>query len=402
MVHNRRQERQVVTNAFDLKAVQRVAHHFDGFGTGRGPCAQLGNHRVVVHRNLAALVDAGIVTHDASTQFAFCRRTVACQTADGRQEVAVRVFGIQTVFNRPAVDLHVVLRDRQRFAICNADHLFNQIDAGDQFGHRVFHLKTRVHLEEVEVPVTIDDEFHSTRAGVAHCLRQSDRLFAHRLTCSFVKERRRRFFDNLLVPALDRTFAFVQVDAVAMGIRQNLNFDVARLGDEFLDKDTVIAKRRRRFVFGRLEAFTRFFVVPRDPHALTAATGRGLDHHRIADLVRDFDGFIGVFDQTHVTGNGADARFLRDFLGRDLVAHCFNRFDRRAYECHTFGFQRLCELGVFRQETIARVNGLCAGLTDGIHDLVDHDVRLVCGRRADVYGFIGHLHVKRGFVSIRI
>jgi hypothetical protein len=39
--------------------------------------------------------------------------------------------------------------------------------------------------------------------------------------------------------------------------------------------------------FERSKAFARLGVVPGDAHALAAAAGRGLDHHRIADLAAD-------------------------------------------------------------------------------------------------------------------
>ena len=59
-----------------------------------------------------------------------------------------------------------------------------------------------------------------------------------------------------------------------MGVAQHLNFDVARLGYEFLDKDTVIAKAVGSFVLGGLETFAGLFVVPCDTHALAAAAHR--------------------------------------------------------------------------------------------------------------------------------
>ena len=39
-----------------------------------------------------------------------------------------------------ALDLHVVLVEPQFFARCNTKLCFDEIDAGDQFGHWVFDL----------------------------------------------------------------------------------------------------------------------------------------------------------------------------------------------------------------------------------------------------------------------
>ena len=187
-----------------------------------------------------------------------------------------------------------------------------------------------------------------------------------------------------------------------MLVSQNLNFDVARLGDELFDKDTVIAKAVGRLVFRGLEPFARFCVIPRDPHAFAAATSGGLDHHWISDLVRDFDRLVRVLDQAHVTRHGANASLLGDFLGCDFVTHRLDRADRWPDKGNALFFQRFGEFGVFRQKAIARMNSLGTGLADGIHHLVDHDVRLVCRRGADVDGFVCHLHMQRVAIGIRI
>ena len=59
-------EGQVVADAFDLERVERQAHLLDRLGAGRRPGAELGDHRVVEHADLAALEDAGVVAHDAA------------------------------------------------------------------------------------------------------------------------------------------------------------------------------------------------------------------------------------------------------------------------------------------------------------------------------------------------
>jgi hypothetical protein len=38
------------------------------------------------------------------------------------------------------------------FLAGHADHLLDQVDAGDQLGHRMLDLQAGVHLQEVEVP----------------------------------------------------------------------------------------------------------------------------------------------------------------------------------------------------------------------------------------------------------
>ncbi|NRP51472.1 hypothetical protein XMM354_003270 [Aliiroseovarius sp. xm-m-354] len=140
VIHYGRQERKVMSDPLDLKTIKRHAHLLNRLGPGRCPSTEFGDHWVVIHRNFAALIDAGIVTHGhvACRGIAlpctlvqeragghFLRRAVAGQTANRGQEAAVRVLGIKSVFDGPAGKCHIVLGDRQFFAIGDADHLFD-------------------------------------------------------------------------------------------------------------------------------------------------------------------------------------------------------------------------------------------------------------------------------------
>ena len=80
------------------------------------------------------------------------------------------------------------------------------------------------------------------------------RLLAHGLAGGVADEGRRRLFDHLLVPALDGALALVQVDDVAVAVSEHLDLDVARLLDELLDEDAVVAKAVARLVAAGREA----------------------------------------------------------------------------------------------------------------------------------------------------
>lgn len=84
---------------------------------------------------------------------------------------------------------------------------------------------------------------------VTDCSRQSHGLLAHGLARCLIKKGRWRFLDDLLVAALDRALSLAKVKNIAVLIAQHLNFDMARLGDEFLDEDAVVPKGRFRLVF---------------------------------------------------------------------------------------------------------------------------------------------------------
>ena len=89
-----------------------------------------------------------------------------------------------------------------------------------------------------------------------------------------------------------------------MAIRQNLNFNMAGLGDEFFNKNAIIPKAAGSFILRRLKAFACLIIRPGDAHALAAAPGRGFYHHRITNLLRDFNRLFGIVDQAHISRHG--------------------------------------------------------------------------------------------------
>ena len=56
----RRLERDVRVDAADRERIERLAHLGDRLGARPAVHDQLGDHRVVIHRDLAAFVDAGV------------------------------------------------------------------------------------------------------------------------------------------------------------------------------------------------------------------------------------------------------------------------------------------------------------------------------------------------------
>ena len=172
------------------------------------------------------------------------RRPVGDEPPGRGQKAARGILGIDAALHRPAVAAHVVLREGQGFAGRDPDHEFDEIEAGDEFGHRMLHLQPRVHFEEVEAAVLAGDEFHRAGRIVADRLGEGDGLRTHRRARRLVEQRRGRFLQNLLIAALDRTLALAEVDHVAVPVPQHLDFDVTRVLDEFLDEDAVVAERR--------------------------------------------------------------------------------------------------------------------------------------------------------------
>ena len=300
----------------DREAVERVAEPGDRLGAVGAVRAQLGDHRVVEHRDLAAFDHAGI-DPDAGT----LGLEVVDQAAGRRQEAARRILGIDARLDRPAVAPDVALLEAEPLAGGDPDHLLDQIEAGDQLGHRVLHLEPGVHLQEEEVARLVGDELDRAGRVVVHGARERLGLLAHRRARRLVEQRARRFLDHLLMAALDRAFALAERHDVAVPVAEDLDLDVPRIADELLEEHPIVAERGARFALRAGKTFREVALVQRHAHALAAAAGRRLDHHRIADHGGDAGRVLGVVDRVQVPRDGADARRLGQALGRDLVAH---------------------------------------------------------------------------------
>ena len=148
------------------------------------------------------------------------------------------------------------------------------------------------------------DEFDCACGIVIYRFGECHGLLAHLLTRCFVKQGRRGLLDDFLVTSLNGAFAFAQINDIAVFIAQHLNFDMTWIDDEFFDEDTIIPERGCGFGFRPRKALSHFTRRIGDAHAFTAATCGGFDHHRIADLIGDFDGMFRIFDHTEIARNG--------------------------------------------------------------------------------------------------
>ena len=133
------------------EGIERVGLQVDGrLARARACVTSLAIIGIVEHGDLAALEHAGVVAHGAAVLQPSWRRPVAHEAADGGQEVAVGVLGVDAALHRPALELHVRLLERELLAGRDADHLLDEVDAGDELGDGMLDLQARVHLQEEE------------------------------------------------------------------------------------------------------------------------------------------------------------------------------------------------------------------------------------------------------------
>ncbi len=381
----------------DIKSVERAAQSIDG-GTAIGPVdGQFGDHRVVVDGDLGAFIDPVIDPHAVAGW-----RQITHQPAGRRQEAACRILGINAGFDRPAVEPDILLGKRQLFARGNAQHQLDEIEPGHQFGDRMLDLQPCVHLEEVEISPAIDDKLHGPGRAVSDSLRQCHRLPSHRLARRHVEKRARRLLDHFLVAALDRALALAEIDDVAVGVAEHLDFDMPRLFDVLLNEDAIIAKARFCFARCTAEAVADLIVIGGDAHALAAAAGGGLDHDRVADIASDADRGIAVGYDIEITGDGRDAGGTGQLFRLDLVAHRHDRVRSRTDKDDPGLLQRRRECRVFREKTVAGMHRLGAGAATGLDNPVDTQVTVGRWWRSDPYRLVGGPDMRRLFIGIGV
>ena len=90
-----------------------------------------------------------------------------------------------------------------------------------------------------------DDELDRARSGVVDAARGVAGGRADPGAGRRVEQRRRRFFDDLLVAALQAAFALAEMDDVAVAVGEDLHLDVPGPQDEPLEEQRVVAERRR-------------------------------------------------------------------------------------------------------------------------------------------------------------
>ena len=145
----------------NLVTGERMQHEAPRLVAGRAVRDELGNHRVVVDGDLAALDDAIVHAHRA---FASGRRHhcslvwghVPRKRAHRGQEPPQRVLGVHAALKAPAAREDVGLRKRERLARRHLEHHLDEIEVRHHLGHRMFHLEPRVHLEKVVPLLRVD------------------------------------------------------------------------------------------------------------------------------------------------------------------------------------------------------------------------------------------------------
>ena len=240
--------------------------------------------------------------------------------------------------------LQVFLFEVQRLVVGHTKLFLYQVHAYHFFRNRMFYLQTGIHFQEVEIAVLVDQELNRTGSFVMHSLCRSHSCLTHFLTQFRSDERRRSFFHNFLVTALDRTFTFKKMYGISEIITQNLEFDMMRFFYKFFQINGIVTKRRHRFRTGCVIGFFHFVHIVNQAHAFTSTTHGSFQHDRITDLITDFFGLFHTLQRLFCTRNDRYTGCNHVLAGRNLVTHCIHRLRIRTNKDNTFLTAATCKL----------------------------------------------------------
>ena len=236
-------------------------------------------------------------------------------------------------------------------------------------------LQTRIGLDEDEfVASGVQKEFKSPEAAIGDPARHRYRGVAHGVPHGGRQARARRHFDDLLMPALDRAFALAEVHD-RLSVADDLNLDMTHALPITLDIERIHSEGRLRFGLAALPGGSEFAAVAHDAHATPAAAGHRLDYDRLAGAEPVEKG-LGVLQGRSLisTLQHGNTTFARELARRGLVAEQFEGFGRRADEGQPGRSESAREICIFRQEAVARMNGVAAGVARRFDDRVDGEI----------------------------
>ncbi len=326
------------------------------------------------------------------------------EPADRGQEARGDVLGIEPCLEGMAAEGDVLLRERQGFARGHAQLPFHEIDARHGLGHRMLDLKPRVHLHEPE-PVraeagrAVHDEFDRARPAVADGAGGPHRGLAHRGAHRGRHAGGRRLLDHLLVPALQRAVALVEMDRIG-AVAEHLQLDMTRTVDPFLDQHRLVAEGGAGLGPGGGEGCGELLRPLDAAHPLAAPARHRLDEDRIADVLGHQGQMFGLLIRAVIARHDGHARLGHQRLGGILQAHGADRRGRGADEDEARGLDRLDELGVLGEEAVARMDGFRPGGEGRLDQPLAAQVAVGRLRAADRHRLVGHGHMERLGIGI--
>ncbi len=201
---------------------------------------------------------------------------------------------------------------------------------------------------------------------------------------------------------LDAALAFTHRDHAAAVVGQNLDLDVPGPLEILLDVHTAVAERLQRLAARRLKRAFHLGLRPDEPHALAPAARHGLDQHREAQAL----GLAARLDRIAQRRGGPryhrHAGSLHPAPRFGFIAHGADRGGRRAHENETGILAGVRKRRALRQEAIARMDRLAAGVPGRRDQLGNGEIGFARGRGADQDRGVGVANVRGETVRLGV
>ena len=357
MINEVGQKAAIVAHAQQRGMAQRSTQAANGLITVFSMDDNFRNHGVIERRNRIALRNAVV---NANTVSQISLRLPPQHLTRLRREPRIRVFGIQTCFDRVAVERDISLRRWQGLARSHAQLPLNQIKAGDHFRHRMLDLQPRVHFKEVMFEVCIDDELNRTSALVTYRQGSGHRVAAHGFAHRRADNGRWRFFNYFLAPALGSAIALTQMNCIASRVCKHLNFDMTSVVDQTLQHQGAITECALRLPPGPDERLGHFARFAHQAHAASATARHSLYQQRESELVGLTDQVLVVLILAKIPWCTRHSSCDHAPLGQRLVTHGVNGRRRRADEDQPRVCAGLRKALVFAQKSVSRMHCISA------------------------------------------
>jgi hypothetical protein len=189
---------------------------------------------------------------------------------------------------------------------------------------------------------------------------------------------------------------------IAVSVAEDLDLDVPRGCDIFLDEHPVIAERSLGLPPRRGKRRREIGLDVDLAHALAAAAGASLDQHRKPDLVCLAGKHHQVLRLAVIARNNRHIGLFHQRLRRVLQPHGADRLGRRPDEDQPGLFDLLDEIRIFREESVTWVDRIGSGAPGRIQDRVDLEIALRRRGAADQHRLIGHLDMQRACIGFGI
>ena len=194
----------------------------------------------------------------------------------------------------------------------------------------MFYLKAGIHLHKVKVIFSIQKEFYGARVLVIHSFGRFHCKFTHIISLSICKLRGGCDLNEFLIAPLNRTIPFKKMNHVARAISQNLNFDMLRRYDTFLNKNLRLAKGFCRFRNHSIIISNELFFVITTSNTSSTTTISRFKHDWVTNRRGKFFSFIKTLNIAFTTGNHRYCGCNHCCSCLNLISHLTNNIGIRA------------------------------------------------------------------------